>query len=467
MIGGTFALLAPSAAAYLLLTRRWNGVEAPVGRGLAAAAAPGLGLGFASCMYFALLHLLSDHHTAVRLDAALWIATDIWLLASLMRQESATFKHAAARESIGTLLTPAGLAAFAAFAALIAVVVYSFAMRYAIRPEGEWDAFAIWNLRARAILRGVPDWEMVLSPAIVWSSPHYPLLVPLTVARFWAYTGGESTLVPSAVGFLFLISSVGVVVAAVGRFSGLVTGLAAGMAVVLARTYVYQGACQCADVPTGFYVVVAAAFVSLGHSAVVRGPFLVVAGAAAGLAAWTKDEGLLMLPLIPLAAMLRGPRIRAVGYVAAGAALPILTLVVFKRGVQTSSYLVAAQSGSAIWDKLLDSSRWASVASQIVGRVESWGEAPGGALVWVAVAVAIALRPDRRSAVRGALGLLLVMAMLAGYSLVYVITPLALDWQIAVSFDRVFVQVWPAFVWAAFQLAGSRTESSSSSSPNP
>jgi hypothetical protein len=52
--------------------------------------------------------------------------------------------------------------------------------------------------------------------------------------------------------------------------------------------------------------------------------------------------------------------------------------------------------------------------------------------------------------------MLLVIAMSVGYGLVYVVTPLPLEWQIATSFDRLFTQLWPALVWSAFQLSGSR-----------
>jgi len=65
-----------------------------------------------------------------------------------------------------------------------------------LMPHGETDAIAIWNLRARSLLRGGREWAAVLSPAIGWSHPDYPLLLPLTVARLWSYAGSETTAVP-------------------------------------------------------------------------------------------------------------------------------------------------------------------------------------------------------------------------------------------------------------------------------
>jgi len=81
---------------------------------------------------------------------------------------------------------------------------------------------------------------------------------------------------------------------------------------------------------------------------------------------------------------------------------------------------------------------------------------PGGALLWLGLAVAITMRLDRPAVARAATALLLLIAMFAGYTLVYVITPLPLEWQISTSFDRLLVQLWPALVWTAFQLSGLR-----------
>ena len=82
------------------------------------------------------------------------------------------------------------------------------------------------------------------------------------------------------------------------------------------------------------------------------------------------------------------------------------------------------------------------------------GAVPGGSLLCLAVVALVVMRWERRSVGRAVFALLVVMAMFAGYVLVYVVTPLPLEWQMNVSFDCLVVQLWPALVWAAFQLAG-------------
>src|SRR5690606_18805661 len=46
------------------------------------------------------------------------------------------------------------------------------------RPNGSWDAVAIWNARARFFYRGYEAFPESLQHVERFSHPHYPLLVP-------------------------------------------------------------------------------------------------------------------------------------------------------------------------------------------------------------------------------------------------------------------------------------------------
>ena len=452
------ATLLPSVAIYLLLRRGSSRSGARLDRALAAAVAPGLGIGFASCIYLLLLHLTSAQ-TAVRLDAGLWGLLDGWLLIDLKRRMKPVTGGDVAAAAISST-SWSGSAALripaVGFIVLVGLAAASFLLHFAVKPDGEWDAWAIWNLRSRAIARGAPDWAAVFSPDLGWSQPHYPLLVPLSVARLWAYGGGESTAVPAALALLFFLSTLAVVVIAVGRLRGWPLGLLSGMALLMSRTYVFQAACQCGDVPLGFYVLVAIGFAVLSREAADPGPLLLIAGMAAGFAAWTKNEGLLLLGLVVLAAGLRAPRLRGLTHAIAGVAVPALVLGVFKLQSPASNYLFDQQSSGDALQKAFDPSRWFTVLARLADLAPVWGAMPGGALLWLGLAVAITMRLDRPAVARAANALLLLIAMFAGYTLVYVITPLPLEWQISTSFDRLLVQLWPALVWTAFQLSGLR-----------
>ncbi|HEY3038658.1 MAG TPA: hypothetical protein VGJ66_07965, partial [Pyrinomonadaceae bacterium] len=50
------------------------------------------------------------------------------------------------------------------------------------KPHGEWDAWAIWNMRARFIFRAGPFWRDAFSYVIDRSRPDYPILIPASIA---------------------------------------------------------------------------------------------------------------------------------------------------------------------------------------------------------------------------------------------------------------------------------------------
>jgi hypothetical protein len=81
-----------------------------------------------------------------------------------------------------------GLAALVLVAALLDLGAL-LAMQ-ARKPHGTFDAFGIWNARARFLARAGSDWGRAFL-VDARSHPDYPLLQPLTVARFWACLGGE------------------------------------------------------------------------------------------------------------------------------------------------------------------------------------------------------------------------------------------------------------------------------------
>lgn len=453
------ALGLPALATYALLRRLANGSATALSRGLAAVISPGLGAGFASCSYFLLLLATGRHRTSVWLDGIFWVAVCTGLAAARVRTGDAPASGSelsnSPAASVSTWRDPLVLVPAAGCLLLAGLATLSFWQHWAVTPHGEWDAWAIWNLRARAILRGAPDWASVFSPAIGWSHVDYPLLLPMTVARLWAYTGQENPVIPAVVAMLFFASSLVTVATLVGRWRGWPAGFLAGMALVVPRTFVFQGSCQCADIPIAFFVLVAIASLLIGADAQNPGPWLVVAGAAAGLSAWTKNEGMLLLLLVALVTAVRTRRFRALLQLAAGAAAPLFAIAMFHfRIAPPPNYLFNTPGGGSISDKLLDPARWTMVTTRLAELLPKWGDVPAGALTVLAVSVVLIAGPDRRSLRRAAWGLLMVTAMFAGYSLFYVITPLPLAWQIATSFDRLVAQLWPALVWAAFQVTG-------------
>jgi hypothetical protein len=391
---------------------------------------------------------------AVPIDASVWLLATVVLVVAWIGRQRVVAHLPSAPPRPALTSDPAAVAAARAFALIVAAAALAFWSRSRLNPHGEWDGFAIWNLRARSIVRGAPEWSALFSPAIAWSHPDYPLLVPLTVARAWAYTGHESAAVPAAIAALFAFCTVGLVVTSVASLRGPALGFLACIALLCARTFVIQSSCQCADVPFGFYLLAAVSCVAVARHAPHRAAWLLIAGAAAGLAAWTKDEGQLLLVLVGLATLTLPRPFSALACVAAGAAAPLIALGIFKVGYAPASYLTESQTPASILGRLLEPSRWALVIRRTKPMLPAWGGVPGGAMVWVAAAALGTAHFSKASVQRVTIPAAIVVSMLVGYLVVYVITPLSIDWQIATSFDRLLTQLWPAIVWMAFGCSG-------------
>ena len=61
-------------------------------------------------------------------------------------------------------------------------------------PEGGWDAWMIWDLRARFLVRA-PDFRDAFSPQMLpWAHQDYPWLLPGAVTQLWRATGGGAAI---------------------------------------------------------------------------------------------------------------------------------------------------------------------------------------------------------------------------------------------------------------------------------
>jgi len=337
-----------------------------------------------------------------------------------------------------------------------ALATWRFAAATRVMPHGEWDAWEVWNYRARELFRAGPAWRAAFAPGI--KSSEYPLLLPLASARLWAF-GGESPLAPALVAGIFTLGGAWIVAALVGGLSGSLAGATAALLLLGTSGYQWWGAEQYGDVPLATYLVAAAGVLMLARARGERSAALVaLAGVLLGLAGWTKTDGTLaalLASIVFLAAEARsGGRARvvpALSWICAGAALPALAWLVQHVVLAPELAPVLAQPGAASLAKLGDPGRWTAVVAALVRR------APGAELALPLVAPAIALlqglRP--RALVRSA-AFWLAAALVLVDVLVFVETPLELDFHLLTAGDRLLLQAWPLYLLALFGGIGRR-----------
>lgn len=431
----------------------WPGdLRAPALRLLHASLTVGAGLGLSSGTYFG-WRLLGQ-----RGSWGLWVADG--LLALIL---AVIARRVARRPALPAPQPPSerhrlGWLVDVAFGAGLVASAGSFIAGAIANPHGQWDAWAIWNLRARFLFRGQEHWADAFSPTLAWSHPDYPLLVSSSVARFWTYGGGESHAAPALIGFLFAFAALGLLVSAVWTLRGRMQGMLAGVALLASGSFIGHGASQYADVPLAYFFLAAVALTCLSTGMAPRAarPCLVVAGTMAGLAAWTKNEGLLFLVAFGAATAalwLTSPEGRATakthfGALLAGLMVVIPVLVSFKVTLAPPNDLLSPSGGPSTGSKLLDLERHRLVLSAYWGQFKTFGQgAPGilGALLLLA-----GIHRDRATARAVLVPLATLVLLLGGYYGVYLMTPHDLGWHLSTSLDRLVIQVWPLAVLAAF-----------------
>lgn len=302
---------------------------------------------------------------------------------------------------------PAALLLMAGF-----MVVYLWlALRW---PDGSWDAFAIWNLKAKLIYYGA--WAAIPDPALAYAHPDYPLLLPILIALGWKLTGISQAVPIILHGVVYLLMLWMV------RRSWLAVALVGGAAVLYAPM-------QNADVPLALCLLSATAAYFNKRDA--------LAGLALGIGVLIKNEGSLIALVFFAAWIVMERRIPTRALLAATPFL--LGIVSYNAMIPEPNAMIG--SGGNI-ERALTIGRYGIIASAAAMMALSFG----GAVLPAQMLSMVSLRKPLRWSVP----LVAVLGVMAGYLAVYVITPHQLEWHLESSLDRLVMQVYPTFVYAAF-----------------
>ncbi len=404
----------------------------------------GLGIGLTSVLYFL---LLLAGLAKVSVISACEVLALCALGAMLLRQRQEV------PPDVPALAPPFRWSWIAALGlvAMLALFVAGFSTLSGLNPQGGWDAFAIWNLRARYLLQS-ETWRYAVTTLPVGTHMEYPLLLSSAVARGWQYAGETNTLAPVAIAFLFPLSLVGLLVSALALKRRTSLGLLAGVVLLAHPALLDQAVSQYSDLPLACFATAALALIALQEEASAT-RYLTLAGCFAGLATWTKNEGLLLLLAVAAGLLAEtwrrggsGAGLRRCGAFLAGA-LPVLLLTLwFKMAVAPHDPL-AGNLGGKMGETLANPGRWMHVAG---GFLQHAWEFALPLVLLAAVAALLRLRP--REACGAAVWInapgFAVATALAGYVLIFVLTPDDLDWLLGTALDRLYLQLWPVLVLA-------------------
>lgn len=449
---------------YLVVAPSWNGATG----GLAVLFDSCLGLCFGIGTFSVTFLIASALNATHIFKADLFVITLLAAIRLVARRRRG--QRLLAQASDSDLPSPLRLPLISAFGFSICVAAYALAARAIAHPHGNgWDAFAIWNLHARFFFLGESHWRDGLSSLIPWSHPDYPPLLPAAIAHFWSYLDSDSTLVPVVVGLAFTTATAVFLYASLAISRGHNSAMLGTLTLLSTPFFIEQGTAQYADIPLSFFFLATLVLLNLGWSIGSR-RLLLLSGLAAGFAAWTKNEGLLLFLSSIIGQALSslldkrsvGPgSLRRMTTFCAGTA-PLLALIIWYKHLAPPGDLFA--SPASMLAKATTFSRY-WVVLQWYGkeflRFGGWWIVP----LTVALLVLYFVFPhgqseEERVARRASIWTLGLI--LAGYFAIYVITPNELYWHLRFSLNRLFLAIWPSFIFLFFTSVSLRTRAEAS-----
>jgi len=432
----------------------------------AMALSPGIGFAVSSILYFIWINVFQPNYAMiwfVVFEVSIIIILGILWVFLFLRPESRS-SHSPSTRPIGRKIS----LSFVIPILILLVYLLNFLDDWQFltyrQPHGDWDAWSIWNLRARFIYSG-NEWKNGFSGEILWSHPDYPLLLPVLIARIWGIIGNRSVIIPSIIGLIYSLSIVSILVIVLYQFQDLMQSLLAGM-FGISIVYLGLGFKQYADLPLTFYI--------LGANIVLflcdilnpkRQSLFTLAGFLVGATFYTKNEGwaffigmiisrlvLYLLESRDILSILKENLFFLVGL------FPVLlTALYFKVELAPSNDLIGNMNFVVIREKILDFDRYILILNALKDQFLSYGSllvALFPLLIFyvliMGVSFPIAFQKGLISLIVRICGLLLV------YFMVYILTYQDLSWHLKTSIQRLVTHLAPSILFLCFVVIPSR-----------
>lgn len=406
----------------------------------------GIGLGITSCLYFLRLLLLPGQGGYLLIQAILLTL----VVGALFSQKRLSLNITLESLSFTRLQILLGLAIiFVGAVALYFLIIYS-----RIAPHGDYDALAIWNMRARFIYRSGDAWENAFSPLINRNfHMDYPILIPLSVVGGWNTLGGEVLHVPAMLSALFLLGMAGIVYCVIVYLRSSTQAAIAVILLLATPGLLLFSTFQTADVPlTYFFLASASLFVLAGHEN--NRNLLFLSGLMAGLSAWTKNEGIpFVIIMIVCTVFFFGSRKTRSNLfpLLAGMVFPLLTLLLFKIVISLNNDLFINNGLSEILSKLLDPTRYIQIFTHLISEIFHLGNWPIS-IIAVLLIYGWMMGTTNPNSFTEKAAWIIPLSQFAIYMLIYVITPHDLEWHLNYSMSRLLIHVFPLALLSFFLL---------------
>jgi hypothetical protein len=337
-----------------------------------------------------------------------------------------------------------------AFVVILLLTASAYAIYAIMTPTGRFDAWMIYNRTARFIFRDPANWQNTLSPEMYWLfHADYPLLIPVNVAGAWNTLGSEIMRAPQMQSAYFLAGIFCVLMGAIAHLRTTGQSLLAGVALLAMPIFYYTAAREEADLAVTFFILATLALLFLYNNE--RKPVLIaLAGLSAGFAAWTKNEGLLFLLTGSFAWLVmfsRQGQLKELKWYMLGLALPLAVIVYFKLFLTPPNDLFASADSTSLSDRILNLERYSIIAKRFYNEIFVFGNGRLNMFLIAIYGLIVGVDKTNHRSQPLIAASMAIFLQLAGYFLIYVLTPHDLNWHLRTSLYRLMIHVFPAMLF--------------------
>ena len=399
-------------------------------------AVPGLGLGISSQIVFYTLICSGHFNPYLIIPVHLLFLCCLFLLSCRCKSDHGVSKFTISQASVVFVIL-----------GLVTVMALVWAL---LRPWGDWDGWSYWNYRAFFFFRSGDEWPRMFEFNI---QSQHPWTLPLTILWGWSFYGSERAIVPMALGIIFTVSTVGLLIGALKKYVSFFWAALGGIFLISVHYYTWHGTSQYADIEAAYFIllcyVLALDLLKLPSP---RGA--VFTGLCLGLCASVKDNGMVaaLLLLILIIVRLRRPSLRllirplVLGFIVIGIS------VVLMRSFE--GFDAFHHAYAVFWPGLFRWQRWALIGCFVWRSMIDpiWGG------LWLLAPVVLIVQGLRRVKLQTGILTQFIIIYILLYFFIFVVSASGIKWLLTVSFDRFLYLMAPAVVFVVFYAVGSKEE---------
>lgn len=190
-------------------------------------------------------------------------------------------------------ISPLSPLAWLVWGLLLYVVIFMARMH----PYGEWDAWALYNMKMKFLLLSAERWKDIFEKLHWYTQPDYPLLLPFINVYNFALGQAAQPVVPLVTGVVFAMLIIWLMFGGLKQIMPPPAAFFASLLLLANPFYIFQSTAQYADTILAFYLLASVLCMNLAllySDKRMAG----LCGLMLGLMTFTKNEGIVMAILL-------------------------------------------------------------------------------------------------------------------------------------------------------------------------